>query len=428
MDSIGSSTAQQLQVMDSSTTSNPTSQSEEKTSIGFTAQGRELIWQKGELIGAGSFGKVYRCIDAIMGEIFALKEVKIRRGNQNKHLVSAVAQELKVLSTLEHPNIIRYLGAEYTRSPKHVLRIFLELAPDGSVKDALHEFGALSEPTIRKYTKDILQGLFFLHSRRFVHRDIKPTNLLIHKGTVKLADFGCAVSSLADSSGKSAGLEGAIGTTIYMAPEVMGGADAADNGGASAVTSKGYGRKADVWSLALSIIEMATAEPPFRSAASAIYRVCVTKDYPPVPPHLSAEAEAFIARCLVEDPSLRADAEELITLPFVSSVAPQITSITTARQNASTLSFNPLENYSVLDSMEFSSRESSPDKSDILSTPTVFRSDDNFDDENIQEISTETFSHRPSLNQTSPNMSTSHSGSTERRNIHSAPSRRSSSS
>ena len=117
-------------------------------------------------------------------------------------------------------------------------------------------------------------------------------------------------------------------------------------------------------------------------------------------------------------------------MSFVASLALQvITSTATARQNASTLSFNPLENYSILDSMEISSKESSPEKSDILSTPTVFRSHDDFDnDGDIHEISTDTFSHRQSLSQTSPLMSESKSASTDRRNVHSAPSQRSSSS
>lgn len=172
---------------------------------------KELVWQKGELIGSGSYGKVYRCIDSISGEILAVKEVRLRKGSKYKHQALAMQQELQVLSTLEHPNIIRYLGAEYTHN---MLRIFLELAPEGSVKDAINEFGAFGEPLLRRYVKDILSGLAFLHAQRYVHRDIKPTNLLINKNTVKLADFGCAIASLADSHGKSAGLEGAIGKYI----------------------------------------------------------------------------------------------------------------------------------------------------------------------------------------------------------------------
>ena len=55
-----------------------------------------------------------------------------------------------------------------------------------------HVIGALPEPTIRKYTYDILSGLDYLHSRNVTHRDIKPSNLLVSNGIIKLADFGCS--------------------------------------------------------------------------------------------------------------------------------------------------------------------------------------------------------------------------------------------
>ena len=86
-----------------------------------------------------------------------------------------------------------------------MVRIFLELASSGTVKDFLNKFGSkmksllcvivigsFGEPLLRKYMIDILAGLHFLHSKCIIHRDIKPTNLLIDKNTVKLADFGCS--------------------------------------------------------------------------------------------------------------------------------------------------------------------------------------------------------------------------------------------
>jgi serine/threonine protein kinase len=110
---------------------------------------------------------------------------------------------------LDHPNIVKYLGTEFKDG---ALRIFLELATDGTIKDALNEFGflehshlshmllrnqsfnvgAFPEPLIRRYTVDIIDGLSFLHAKMFIHRDIKPTNLLVSNGVVKLADFGCS--------------------------------------------------------------------------------------------------------------------------------------------------------------------------------------------------------------------------------------------
>lgn len=59
----------------------------------------------------------------------------------------------------------------------------------------LRDVGALAEPIIRRYTLDIVSGLAFLHSKRIIHRDVKPTNLLISNGVIKVADFGCSSSS-----------------------------------------------------------------------------------------------------------------------------------------------------------------------------------------------------------------------------------------
>ena len=394
-----------------------------KASMGLlsSSQGKELIWQKGELIGSGSYGKVYRCIDSHSGEIIAVKEIKLRRGSRQKEQAVAMQQELKVLSTLEHPNIIRYLGAEYS---KNLLRIFLELAPEGSIKDALNEFGPFGETIIQKYLRDILQGLAFLHSKRFVHRDIKPTNLLLSKTTVKLADFGCAVSSLADSFGKSAGLNGVIGTTLYMAPEVMGGAEEED--GNADITSRRYGRKADIWSLGLSVIEMATAEAPFKSAASAIYKVCVSREYPSLPDHCSAEAHSFIGRCLVHDPDARADCSELLFHPFTTNAFSsqrfqtiQLGHTRTDRHNSSKLMFNPLEDYHEFgahsDSTDYC--DSSPLKSGRSSFQSAFLSRD--DQTDVRITSSNERTELQPLGRTS--IYDENGNATTDRNIHSAP-------
>jgi serine/threonine protein kinase len=91
-------------------------------------------------------------------------------------------------------------AAEYA---KDTLRIFLELASEGSVKDALNEFGAFPESLLRRYSIDIVRGLRFLHSKGFIHRDIKPSNLLIDKSVVKLADFGCSTTFSLTADGQT---------------------------------------------------------------------------------------------------------------------------------------------------------------------------------------------------------------------------------
>jgi hypothetical protein len=277
------------------------------------------------------------------------------RGTAKNHL-KVIQREVRILSQLKHQNIIRYLGTEVL---PHSIRIFLEIA-EGSLKNALREFGPLPEPLIRRYTPDVVRGLEFLHSRRVIHRDIKPINLLLANGLVKIADFGCSalladVTLGPDGAGQSDTHHTIAGTTIYMAPEVMhhghgGDGDGVDLNCAMSSPSKtrrcsqGHGRKADIWSLGITIVELSTATPPFRTAAAALYSVCVKKEYPSLPLGLSTEAHAFLARCLIENPSNRASTVELLREPFflseesvrASSARPG------SRQTTSTVSFSPI--------------------------------------------------------------------------------------
>jgi tRNA A-37 threonylcarbamoyl transferase component Bud32 len=262
----------------------------------------DVLWQRGEAIGAGSFGEVFSGIDLRTAQRIAIKEVMLGRSTRQKNQARALQAELKILSDLTHPNIIKYLGAECT---KDRLRIFLEYASEGSVRQALQKFGAFPEPLIRRYTIDILNGLSFLHAKGYIHRDIKPSNLLIDKDVVKLADFGCSTSLASDAGDFDASmtnLHGTVaGTTIYMSPEVMhGGTDEPDQGSVNQDVNmkrtKGYGRKADIWSLGVSLVEMSTAEPPFRNPPAAIYAVCVSKQFPSFADHMSSEAQSFLSR------------------------------------------------------------------------------------------------------------------------------------
>lgn len=242
------------------------------------------------------------------------------------------------------------MSAEYT---KDTLRIFLELAAEGSVKDALNMFGAFPEPLLRIYTADVVRGLLFLHSKGYIHRDIKPSNLLIDKGRVKLADFGCSTTFLLNEDGNTSINDHGtvVGTTIYMSPQVMRGGVAEDDSEAP----QGYGRKADVWSLGVTLVEMATGKPPYRNAAAAIYAVCVTKEYPKLAEGMSLAAYRFLDRCLVEEAKYRADCKELSEEPFCTERIPDdVRPVTggvaisdTDRKMSSTLFFSPDGNFNL---------------------------------------------------------------------------------
>ena len=244
-------------------------------------------WTKGELIGVGAFGRVFSALNNETGELVAVKQVPFAKdealaGRVAEH-VRALQAEVEVLRTLSHDNIVRYLGTETTDESLH---IFLEYVPGGSIASLLSKFGAFPESVIRVYTAQLLRGLEYLHQRGFMHRDIKGANILIDKhGTVKLADFG-ASKRIEDLATVGSGSKSIRGTPYWMAPEV--------------IKQTGHGRPADIWSLACTVIEMATGKPPWSSYAApvaAMFQIASSKDPPPLPEHLSREAKDFLLLC-----------------------------------------------------------------------------------------------------------------------------------
>ena len=155
--------------------------------------------------------------------------------------------EIKLMLRLSHPHIVEYYGASVNE--QGVLHIFQEWVPGGSVQDLLTRFGSFALSTVREYTKQILEGLEYLHSNNIIHRDIKGGNILVNANrTVKLADFGA--STTLTQFNQTQETTTIKGTPYFMAPEVL-------------ANSK-YGRKGDVWAVGCTMIQMLTGEPPWK--------------------------------------------------------------------------------------------------------------------------------------------------------------------
>ncbi|KAF3967343.1 hypothetical protein CMV_008648 [Castanea mollissima] len=255
-------------------------------------------WQEGEFLGSGSFGTVYEGITED-GFFFAVKEVSLLDlGSQGKQNISYLEQEISLLKQFEHENIVQYYGTEKDESR---IYIFLELVTKGSLASLYRKYH-LRDSQVSAYTRQILNGLKYLHDKKVIHRDIKCSNILVDaNGFVKLADFGLAkVTKLID-------IKCCKGTPFWMAPEVVN----SNNGF--------YGLAADIWSLGCTVLEMLTRQHPYSHLGGMQALFMIGKGKPPlVPDSLSRDARDFILKCLQVNPNDRPTATQLLDHPFVT--------------------------------------------------------------------------------------------------------------
>ncbi|XP_028836120.1 mitogen-activated protein kinase kinase kinase 2 [Denticeps clupeoides] len=261
-------------------------------------------WRLGKLLGQGAFGRVFLCYDADTGRELAVKQVHFDPDSpETSKEVSALECEIQLLKNLFHERIVQYYGC-LRDSHDRTLSIFMEYMPGGSIKDQLKSYGALTENVTRKYTRQILEGVSYLHSNMIVHRDIKGANILRDSaGNVKLGDFG-ASRRLQTICLSGSGIKSVTGTPYWMSPEVISG--------------EGYGRKADIWSVGCTVVEMLTQRPPWAEfeAMAAIFKIATQPTNPALPAHVSDHCRDFLKRIFV-DTRQRPAAEDLLRHIFV---------------------------------------------------------------------------------------------------------------
>ncbi|XP_078701125.1 mitogen-activated protein kinase kinase kinase 2-like isoform X12 [Branchiostoma floridae x Branchiostoma belcheri] len=260
-------------------------------------------WRQGKLLGQGAFGQVYLCYDADTGRELALKQVHLDPKNveASKQEVKALECEIQLLKNLQHERIVQYYGCI---QDENRLCIFMEYMPGGSVKDQIRQYGALTENVTRKYTRQILEGILYLHSNMIVHRDIKGANILRDSsGNVKLGDFGA--SKRIQTICSATGMRTVTGTPYWMSPEVING--------------EGYGRKADIWSIGCTVVEMLTEKPPWfdYEPMAAIFKIATQPTIPKLPAGVSDCAHDFLRIIFQKDHRQRASAQELLEHSFV---------------------------------------------------------------------------------------------------------------
>ncbi|XP_024974916.1 mitogen-activated protein kinase kinase kinase 5-like [Cynara cardunculus var. scolymus] len=267
---------------------------------------RHSQWQKGKLIGRGTFGSVYVGANRETGALCAMKEVEILPDDpKSVECIKQLQQEINVLSQLKHPNIVQYYGSEIVGDRFY---IYLEYIHPGSInKYARDHCGGMTESIVRNFTRHIVSGLAYLHGTKTIHRDIKGANLLVDaNGVVKLADFGMAkhLTGQVDLSLK--------GSPYWMAPELLLGEKQKDSCPDLALA-------VDIWSLGCTIIEMMNGKPPWSEYEGPAAMFKVIKETPPIPETMSSDGKDFLRCCFVRNPAERPTANMLLEHRFLKN-------------------------------------------------------------------------------------------------------------
>ncbi|TQS39251.1 hypothetical protein Golomagni_00223 [Golovinomyces magnicellulatus] len=250
-------------------------------------------WFKGQLIGKGTYGRVYLGMNATTGEFLAVKQVEISgkaAGNDKekmREMVAALDLEIDTMQHLDHANIVQYLGCERKETS---ISIFLEYISGGSVGSCLRKHGKFEEMVVSSLTRQTLSGLAYLHREGILHRDLKADNILLDlDGTCKISDFG--ISKKTDNIYGNDASNSMQGSVFWMAPEVVRS------------RGQGYSAKVDIWSLGCVVLEMFAGRRPWskEEIVGAIYKLGSLNEAPPIPDDVSHAispiAVAFMADC-----------------------------------------------------------------------------------------------------------------------------------
>ncbi len=255
-------------------------------------------------LGSGASGQVRLARHRPSGRLIALKIINVVAEREKR---KQIMNELRVLCTLQHPQLVPLYDAFYTEGYVYMALRYMD---GGSLERLLASYQALAgsagigalglpEHVLRSVVTQVTCGLQHLHARRLVHRDLKPANILIDStGAAAVADFGMS-KELEETRGMARSF---VGTAAYMAPERIQGAD--------------HSAPSDVWSLGIICVECAQGYHPYRHVLSyydLVVEITDSAATPRLPPaSFSSALCAFSAACATPAVAQRATCDELL--------------------------------------------------------------------------------------------------------------------
>jgi serine/threonine protein kinase len=240
------------------------------------------------ILGMGGMGKVYKVRNVISDRVEAMK-ILLPDLSSNQGLADRFLREIRLLATLDHPNIAALRTALTYENQLAMIMEFVE----GETLANRAARAPLSTADAVNYSDQVLSALSYAHKQNIIHRDIKPANMMLTpQGVVKLMDFGIARSAT-DGSLTSTGTT--LGSLNYMPPEQVRG-EAAD-------------ARSDIYSFGVSLYEMLTGKLPFKSDSQYSLMTAHLNETPPEPVTLRGDLPAglnqIIMMAIAKDPANR---------------------------------------------------------------------------------------------------------------------------
>ncbi|XP_077088378.1 death-associated protein kinase 3 isoform X1 [Siphateles boraxobius] len=276
---------------------------------GFRQEDVELCYEMGEELGSGQFAIVRKCKEKSTGTEYAAKFIKKRRLSSSRRGVSReeIEREVNILREIQHSNIITLHDIFENKTD---VILILELVSGGELFDFLAEKESLTEEEATQFLKQILDGVYYLHSKRIAHFDLKPENIMlldknVPNPRIKLIDFGIAHQIKDGNEFKNI-----FGTPEFVAPEI--------------VNYEPLGLEADMWSIGVITYILLSGASPFlgETKQETLTNIsAVNYDFDEEYFSNTSElAKDFIRRLLVKDPKKRMTIEDSLQHPWIKVI------------------------------------------------------------------------------------------------------------
>nr|AHW46386.1 MSP [Paramecium caudatum] len=259
-----------------------------------------------KILGEGSYGQVRLVTHKKTNQLRAMKQIQKKKILKEQE--DAMFSEVALLKDMDHPHIVK-LFELYQDSQNYYL--VTEYLNGGELLDKLTKLTTFNERTAADYMKQVLSALAYCHAQNIIHRDMKPSNIMLQspdpKAGIKVIDFGTAKKQVSGEKQTQV-----IGTPLYIAPEVI---------------DKQYTEKCDIWSCGVILYQILTGKFPFDVKVQSLQQLFsniksgkynfTSKEFT----SLSFEAQNLIKQMLQFDPSKRPSAQQILDDPWIKEKA-----------------------------------------------------------------------------------------------------------